>query len=97
VNHQVGRKKTHTVGYQESNHLIYTHHSSLEKPHHYYYLPISAHLLGVVAASRFTSIEEEFSAGSSMILEVEVLVDGLGNFFSKHLLKNFGAYTFACA
>ena len=46
----------------------------------------SAYLLGVVVTSRSTSIGEEFSAGSFMILEVEVLVDELENFFSKHLL-----------
>jgi len=40
----------------------------------------------VVAASGFTSIEERFLVGSSMILEVEASVDELGNFFSKCLL-----------
>jgi len=40
----------------------------------------------VVAISKSTSIEEEFSAGSFMILEVEASVDESENFFSKHLL-----------
>jgi len=39
--------------------------------------------LGIVAVSESTSIGGGFLAGNSMILEVEVLVDGLGNFFSK--------------
>jgi len=40
----------------------------------------------MVTVSGSTSIGEEFSVGSSMILEVEALVDGLGNFFPKHFL-----------
>ena len=40
----------------------------------------------MVAVSVSTSIGEEFSVGSFMILEVEALVDGLENFFSKYFL-----------
>jgi len=40
----------------------------------------------MVTVSGSTSIEGGFSVGSSIILEVEVSVDGLGNFFSKCFL-----------
>jgi len=41
----------------------------------------------MVTVSISTSIGEEFSVGSSMILEVKTLVDGLENFFSKHFYR----------
>jgi len=46
----------------------------------------SAYLLEVVVASRFTSIGEGFSVGSSMIIKVDASIDRLENFFSKCLL-----------
>ena len=39
--------------------------------------------MGIVAVGESIFIGERFSADSSMILEVEVSVVGLGNFFSK--------------
>jgi len=42
--------------------------------------------LGIIVVSGLTSIGGGFSAGSSIILEVEVSVDRLENFFSKHFL-----------
>jgi len=52
----------------------------------YLLLLSSAHFLEVVATSGSTFIEEGFSAGSSMILEVETSINRSENFFSKHFL-----------